>query len=256
MQPRRATHGSSTRSGVRRRTLGAALFAPALALGVGTAAAPATGALAESSWHAPVWAGHADQTWGGYAVTGASPYTSITGSWNIPALDCAKGAGSVSPWIGIDGWADDTVEQIGLDLDCSSGGVGSYHTWVEMYPKNSIYFTEVVKAGDTFTASVSVSGSAWVLTESDTTQGWTKTFHETSSDKLSSAEAIVEDLGNSGAPPVDDFATVDFTQLVVNGQAFKSEGTAHKTTLERGSTPLSKESALSSESFSITWLHH
>ncbi|MGH9169516.1 MAG: G1 family glutamic endopeptidase [Acidimicrobiales bacterium] len=204
---------------------------------------------------------HASQTWSGYAVTGDKPYTSISGSWSVPPLNCAKGSGFVSPWIGIDGWANETVEQIGVDYDCM-GGKASYHTWVEMYPANSIYFTETVKAGDVLAAKVTVSGSSWVLTESDYAERWTKTFHKTASAAKASAEAILEDLGNSPpAPYVDDFRVENFRNLQASGKAFAAAGTAHKTSLKRASTLLSKESALSKQSgqskseFSITWLH-
>lgn len=198
----------------------------------------------------------ANQTWGGYAMIGAAPYTSISGSWNIPTMNCARGSGDASPWIGIDGWATNTVEQIGVDLDCSASGVASYKTWVEMFPKNSVYFAETVKAGDTLKASVSLSGSTWTLSESDPMQGWTKTFHyaKPAADKLASAEAIVEDIGG-GVPKLDDFGTVTFSNLVVNGEPFTSVGTAHVTTMQRKKTLLSSESALATESFSITWLH-
>jgi Peptidase A4 family len=201
---------------------------------------------------------HADQTWGGYAVTAsAGTYTTITGRWNVPTMNCSHGRGDASPWIGIDGWANDTVEQIGIDLDCRNGK-GSYHPWVEMYPGPSDYFHETVHAGDTLTASVSVSGGTWTLTEGDTTAGWTKTFHRRPKRTLqrASAEAIVEDVGGGGAPPLPDFNTVTFRDVTVNGSPFKSAGTPHRTTLERGSTPLSRESALSSGGFSITWLHN
>jgi hypothetical protein len=212
------------------------------------------GAAGTAALHASRHAAHSDQTWSGYAVTGGGPYTSITGEWTVPALDCAKGAGAVSPWIGIDGWSDATVEQIGVDLDCV-GGKASYHTWVEMYPKNSVYFKEKVEAGDTLSASVAVSGSAWTLTESDAARGWSKTFHETSTDQLASAEAIVEDLGAGGAPKVDDFGTVAFIDVTVDGKPLAGAGTVHETTLERASTPLSRESALAGGAFAVTWLH-
>ncbi len=209
------------------------------------------------SVHAPrtPFVSSADQTWGGYAMLGAKPYKSITGSWNIPNMDCSRGSGDASPWIGIDGWSDQTVEQIGIDLDCSSAGVASYHTWVEMYPQASLYFPETVKAGDTLKASVSVSGSTWTLTESDPDQGWTKTFTRTSTDKLQSAEAIVEDIGNTSVPALDDFGTVTFSDLVVNGEPFATAGKAHITTMQRGTKILTSESALASEGFSISWLH-
>lgn len=226
---------------------GAAALSPTA---VQAAAVPLTHSLPRSLTHS-------DQTWGGYAVTRARPYKKITGSWNIPAMDCSHGGGDASPWIGIDGWNNFTVEQIGIDLDCINGA-GSYHPWVEMYPGPSDYFKEPVNAGDTMTASVSVSDGIWTLTESDTTTGWTKTFHPTPKNppQKASAEAILEDIGSSGAPPLPDFGTVTFSNITVGGSPLASAGHVHKTTLERRTTPLSKESPLSGGTFSITWLHH
>ncbi|HEY2575787.1 MAG TPA: G1 family glutamic endopeptidase [Streptosporangiaceae bacterium] len=226
---------------------GVAALSPAAAQ---AAAVPLTHSL-------PRGVSHSDQTWGGYAITGTGPYKKITGSWNIPTMNCAHGGGDASPWIGIDGWSNGTVEQIGIDLDCING-VDSYHPWVEMYPGPSDYFKETVHAGDTMTASVSVSNGTWTLTERDTATGWTKTFKRTPQNppQKTSAEAILEDVGSGGAPPVPDFNTVTFSSITVGGSPLASAGNVHKTTLERRNTPLSHESPLSSGTFSITWLHH
>ena len=226
--------------------LAAALADPASAAGASPAASPA-------SFPHYDHARHSDQIWGGYADTGAR-FTSISGSWTVPALNCSSVPNSsVSPWIGIDGFDSDTVEQIGFDQDCENG-VAAYYPWVEMYPADSIYFTETVKAGDHITASVSVSGSSWTLTEKDTTRGWSKTFHESGSDQLSSAEAIVEDLGN-GIQPVAPFGSVTFTGLTANGKPLASAGTVNSTDIERGNTPLTKNSSLSGGTFKLSWLH-
>ncbi len=197
---------------------------------------------------------HANQTWGGFAVTGGK-FSSISGSWTVPALNCHLGSGSVSPWVGIDGWSNDTVEQIGLDFDCSTTSE-SYHPWVEMYPAPSTYFTETVKPGDTIDASIVVKGTTWTLTESDPTEHWSATFHKVSKDAEASAEAVVEDLGGSATPPpVDDFGTVTFMHLTVNGRAFFTAGTVAASSLERGTTALSKSARLSTSSCSVIWLH-
>ncbi|WP_194926416.1 G1 family glutamic endopeptidase [Catenulispora pinisilvae] len=218
-------------------------------------AGPASAAATPSRASFPHYdhARHADQIWGGYADTGAR-FTSISGDWTVPTLNCSSVPNSsVSPWIGIDGFNSDTVEQIGFDQDCQNG-VAGYYPWVEMYPADSIYFTETVKAGDHITASVSVSGSSWTLTEKDTTRGWSKTFHESGSDKLSSAEAIVEDLGN-GIQPVAPFSAITFTSLTADGKSLASAGTVNSTNIERGNTPLTKNSSLSGGTFKLSWLH-
>lgn len=228
--------------------LAAAAFSagPAVAL---AAAAPAS--------HVPAFAHRlrhsgADNSWGGYAVTGTT-FHSVTGNWVVPALNCSATAGDISFWSGIDGWTSSTVEQIGLDAVCTSGGKIEYNPWVEMYPANSIYFTETVHAGDRITASVSVSGTSFTLTETDTTQGWTKTYHKRGSDQLSSAEAILEDLG-SNIPAVADFGSVDFTDVTANGAPLASAGTVNSTDIERGNTLLTDNSALNGGNFSINWL--
>lgn len=196
---------------------------------------------------------HSDQIWGGYAITGPR-FTSVSGSWTVPSLNCSSTRNSsVSPWIGIDGWSSDTVEQIGFDQDCENG-VAAYYPWVEMYPADSNYFTETIKAGDHITASVSVSGTSWTLTEKDTTRGWSKTFHESGSDDQSSAEAIVEDLGD-GIQPVAPFGSVTFTGLTANGQPFASAGSVNSTNVERGNTLLTENSALSGGTFKLSWVH-
>lgn len=219
------------------------------------AAAAATTAAAASPASIPHFdhARHSDQIWGGYAITGAR-FTSVSGSWTVPTLNCSATPNSyVSPWIGIDGWNSDTVEQIGFVQDCVNG-VAGYYPWVEMYPADSIYFTETVKAGDQISASVSVSGTTFTLTEKDTTRGWSKTYHESGNDQLSSAEAIVEDLG-SGIQPVAPFSAIPFTGLTANGSSFASAGAVNSTNVERGSTPLTKNSTLSGGSYTLSWLH-
>jgi hypothetical protein len=235
-------------------------FALAIPAIIAASSASAESLASTAITHTPYrTSSHSDQTWSGYAVTGPDgKYTSVTGSWTIPKMNCSKGNGDASPWIGIDGWSTNTVEQIGIDLVCNNG-VAKYNPWVEMYPANSIYFSDPVKAGDTLTASVTVSGGVWTLTESDAGTGWTKTFHKTppkgSVAHEQSAEAILEDIGSSGAPPVPDFNAVHFSNIRADGTLLASAGTVHKTTLQRGSTLLSKESSLSGGTFSITWLH-
>jgi hypothetical protein len=236
--------------------------ATVLAVGVTLCCAAFTGAPRPAAVTPPHYAHvihgrghrHDDNIWAGYADTGAT-YTSVSGSWTVPTLDCADTPdSSTSPWVGIDGWNDSTVEQIGIDTDCTSG-VAGYYPWVEMYPADSIYFDDPVNAGDQMTASVSVSGTSFTLTESDSTQGWTKTYQEQGSDQLASAEAILEDLGDN-MPPVANFGTLRFTDLTANGQPFGSAGTPNSTDLERGDTMLTQTSAIDSSGsqFSIDWL--
>jgi hypothetical protein len=247
-----------------RRTIPAALLTLGLAV---TLAAPTAGsASAATAGNASVGVPHldhrvgrhqsGDDNWGGYAVTGGT-YHTVTGDWTVPALDCSATAGDISFWSGLDGWSSSSVEQIGLDAVCTRKGAVQYNPWVEMYPANSIYFTETVRAGDTMTSSVTTNGSgAFTLTLADPTQGWTKTYSKTlTSAPLSSAEVIVEAIGSQTIPPCPDFHQVQFTNVTANGQGFASAGTVNTTDLERGGVLLTQDGALNGTSFPVSWLH-
>ncbi|WP_161789779.1 G1 family glutamic endopeptidase [Streptacidiphilus neutrinimicus] len=244
-----------------RRTISAALLTLGLAAtftvpAVGTASAAGTSAPAPHLSHRIDRHASGDSNWGGYAVTGGT-YRTVTGDWTVPALDCSATSGDISFWSGLDGWSSSSVEQIGLDAVCTRKGAVQYNPWVEMYPANSIYFTETVKAGDTMTSSVTTNGSgSFTLTLADPTRGWTKTYTKTlASAPLSSAEVIVEAIGSAGIPACPDFHQVQFSDVTANGQAFASAGTVNTTNLERGGVLLTQDGALSGTSFPVSWLH-
>ncbi|MBF9072621.1 G1 family glutamic endopeptidase [Streptacidiphilus fuscans] len=260
-----------------RRTAPAALLTLALAVALAAptaASATATPATATAQAVAPAAAAAAhsasvphldhrlprhasgDSNWGGYAVTGGA-YRAVTGDWTVPALDCSATAGDISFWSGLDGWTSSSVEQIGLDAVCTRKGTVQYNPWVEMYPANSIYFTETVKAGDTMTSSVTTNGSgSFTLILADPTQGWTKTYTKTLANApLSSAEVIDEAIGSQSIPPCPDFHQVQFSNVTANGEDFASAGTVNTTNLERAGTLLTQDGALNGSSFAISWLH-
>jgi hypothetical protein len=224
-------------------------------------AAPAEAASDAMSAHNPRFTHRLAQTggndnWGGYVVTGGT-FTSVTGDWVVPALDCSATAGDVSFWSGLDGYTDTTVEQIGLDAVCTKDGKIEYNPWVEMYPADSVYFTEKVKAGDTMTSTVSTDGSgSFTLVLADSTQDWTKTYKETSKTAtMSSAEVIVEAIGSEDISPCPNFDSVDFSDVTANGTGFAAAGTANTTNIERSNTMLTNDGALSGTGFDVTWLH-
>jgi Peptidase A4 family len=230
--------------------------ASVFAVGATTAAASAPAASVVPHYtHQLTHAGD-DSNWGGYAVTGGT-YDTVTGNWTVPSLNCSVTKGDVSFWSGLDGWTSSSVEQIGLDAVCASGGKIEYNPWVEMYPANSIYFTETVKAGDEMTSSVTTTGNgSFTLVLADPTQGWTKTYTKTlASAPLSSAEVIVEAIGSQDIPPCPDFTSVAFTDVTANGGSFADEGTVQTTNLERSGTLLTQDGALDGSSFGVTWLH-
>ncbi|GIG61960.1 hypothetical protein Lfu02_63320 [Longispora fulva] len=234
-----------------------ALFA-ALAVGLAAATAaahPAAASQAPARHHThQTHHLHSDEIWGGYTAYGQT-FTSISATWNIPALDCSANRGIASPWVGLDGWDSSTVEQIGIDFDCTSGRA-QYKPWVEMYPQDSIYFTNTVRAGDSMTGSVHDDGGHWyTLTLADSTQGWTKTFRKYLANAGSvNAEAIMEPIGGGNVPKLARFDALRFSDVTVDGHPIGDYST-HRSSVTRGTTVLATTGSLSGGGFPITWQH-
>ncbi len=161
-----------------------------------------------------------DSIWGGYAAYGSDgEFTSISGSWTEPSVTCNSYNDLFAPWVGIDGYGTETVEQTGVATDCSSGRP-VYQAWYEMYPAAPVYFSNAVSAGDHFTASVvATSAHAYTLTINDTTKGWTQKLNKSlSSSENATAEAVIESPTSS----YPSFSKLSFTNVTVNGQALSA----------------------------------
>jgi hypothetical protein len=151
--------------------------------------------------------------WSGYVATGGS-FTSVSANWTEPAVTCNSTSDLYAPWVGIDGFGSDSVEQTGVQTDCSSGSP-TYQAWYEMYPQNPVYYNDPVGAGDSFSASVTTDGSGnYTLTISDTSRGWTETTPGSFQGANASAEAILE----SPTAAYPNFGTVPFSGFTINGQ--------------------------------------
>ena len=208
-------------------------------------------------------AGSTSSNWSGYAETGApGSFTSVAGSWTVPAVSCAADPGSYSSdWVGIDGDAinSSTVEQDGTDSDCA-GTQPSYYAWYEMYGDEAVDHGDAVdlpnpvSAGDTMSAGVSVSGSSWTLSITDDTAGWSQTIPITYSGAAkATAEWIVErPQVNGGLATLADFGGVGFGGATANGSPLSS---ASSIAMYSGSDLLASPGPLGAdnESFAVTW---
>jgi hypothetical protein len=166
--------------------------------------------------------------WAGYADT-AGTYTSVSASWTQPKGTCSSGDQYSAFWIGIDGNTSSTVEQTGTGLDCV-GKTAEYYAWYEMYPGPSENYSNTVKAGDHFTATVTwLGGDKFSLYIDDSTQGWSHTTDAslTSTPARTSAEVIVEApccTNSGGILPLTDFGSVTFTGATANGEPIGTPG--------------------------------
>jgi hypothetical protein len=162
--------------------------------------------------------------WCGYvqasslAAPAAGTLTSVVGTWTLPTVVATPGQNSTycAIWVGLDGFSDSTVEQLGTEQDVINGQVESY-AWIEMYPGPSYEIVGFpVNPGDSITASVRfVSGSQFVQTIANNTHGVFFTvpaaYTKLAGAKLSSAEWIVEAPYMNGILPLAHFSPITFT---------------------------------------------
>lgn len=138
--------------------------------------------------------------WAGYAVVptahGSSTFSSISGSWTVPAAMCSdRGETYSAAWVGLGGLHESSkaLEQIGTGADCSRSGSAVYSTWYELVPAAPVTLRLKVHAGDAMVASVTVKGHIVTLRIRDLTTGaiFTRTRRLSKVD-ASSAEWVVE----------------------------------------------------------------
>jgi len=193
--------------------------------------------------------------WSGYVLTGGTgAFSSVSSSWTEPAASCSSGTQYAAFWVGLDGYNSNSVEQTGTDSDCS-GGTPDYYGWYEMYPADPVYFTNPVAPGDSLSASVTVSGTSYTLTLTDSTQGWTQTENESGSYADSSAEVITEAPSSTQGPlPLADFGTIGYSASAANGASFSAQDPTSITMVAGTGDELDSTSALDgSGGFSNTW---
>lgn len=189
-----------------------------------------------------------DSNWGGYIATGSN-FRSISGSWTEPQVQCGSYNDLFAPWLGIDGYGTQTVEQAGVETNCSSGSP-QYRAWYEMYPAAPVYFSDPVSAGDTITCSVTTDGSgSYELTIGDSTKGWSEHTTQSLNGANASAEAVIE--SPTGSYP--SFSQLHFSDITIDGQPLAGYNPVGLTS--GGYTP----TGLSGGSFSMVpgggWLH-
>ena len=208
-----------------------------------------------------------NSNWGGY-VDVDGPYTSVTGSWTVPAANCGNAfATAAATWVGLDGEGTNTLEQIGTDSNCTLFNA-SYWAWFQMVPSGPVVIGAVpadypVFAGDSMTASVTSTGTPgqYKLTIQDNTYGWV--YSTTQSDPGATgatAEFVTEQPSDLGLP-LTDFGAATFT----NCEATIGDGPAEPIwdypnqamdLTDPGGTKLATPSSLSDDGtqFTVNWL--
>jgi hypothetical protein len=166
--------------------------------------------------------------WSGYAVTTSAPYTSASGTFQVPRVSYSGSGHSYEDsalWVGIGGFGDSTLIQLGTEQLVTSSGAESYYVWYELYPAATVYLGHTVNPGDIITASLECTAGCspslvqtWQLTMIDETAGWSWTQSVQYQSSMASAEWITEaPWDGSGELPLDDFVQATFDPVSANG---------------------------------------
>ena len=214
------------------------------------------------------------QNWSGYADN-QDTYNSVAASWIQPAVNCSSyggggpGSSAASFWVGLDGYASNSVEQLGADSDCN-GTTPTYYAWWEMFPNPSQVLSSSypVHPGDQMTAWVASNGSGttFFLSLKDSTAGWFFGTTQNASPGFgrSSAEVVAEAPSSCNflfcsELPLADFGQVGFggADLIDNGGRDGSLASfnANAITMRVNNKTLAVPSNLSADgrSFSVSW---
>jgi len=174
--------------------------------------------------------------WSGFAVTAAAPYTSASGTFQVPSVSYSGSGHSYEDsalWVGIGGDGDSTLIQLGTEQLITSSGAVSYYVWYELYPAATVYLGHAVKPGDIIAASLQCTAACspssvqtWQLTMTDETAGWSWTQSVQYQSSMASAEWITEaPWDSSGELPLDDFVQATFDPVSANGVNRRAKGT-------------------------------
>jgi hypothetical protein len=190
--------------------------------------------------------------WSGYAdsETGSHTVSQVSGNWTIPSVRCLPAPyenqdAFLANWVGIDGYTDQTVEQLGTATQCFEG-VEYYYVWYEMYPAGTVEEgttacindnVDCPQPGDRISASVSVTAAG----SGNNSYDLTLTDHSRPAESFSvtqqcatatcldtSAEWIVERPAAAPPPPapVQVLPLADFTRTSFTSGSVASGGRA------------------------------
>lgn len=212
--------------------------------------------------------------WSGYAVAtslarpAVGSVSVVSGSWTVPTVSAAPGQTFCSVWVGIDGYASPTVEQIGTEHSWINGRQVNY-AWFEMYPRYPFTIKNFpVQIGDVIGAEVRFIGNGvFKLTIANYTKNIFATVPTAKTTlkgaKRSSAEWIVEAPSANNVLPLSNFGTLFLTNCLttingVNGSIGNPGWKRDAITMTTGAgIPKAIPSGLSNggQNFNVIWKH-
>lgn len=164
--------------------------------------------------------GWVSANWSGYAVSGRSnAFHRISAKWTVPFVRPSSQSTYSSAWIGIDGFGNTDLIQVGTGHDFVNGRA-QYYAWWEILPDVMTPIPNPVRPGDRMHAVISkVRGSTWLIYLRNSSQNWTFRTTKRYNGPQSSAEWIVEapQVG-SAISGMARISTVRFSCCRLNGR--------------------------------------
>ncbi len=195
--------------------------------------------------------------WSGWGDTSKlGPFNAVHAQFIQPAVHCDGRKNEwTSQWVGLDGFADDTVEQDGTFAAC----VGHNHrhpiyfAWYEMFPAPSINVFPV-KPGDVIVPAVDFANGNFTLTISDQTSHKTASVTAACSQCLrASAEWIIERpaLCNNAGTSCFITALADFRKATMMDASASVDGGSLKPISRFAHTPIDMVQPLKHNKFKV-----
>ncbi len=168
--------------------------------------------------------------WSGYVAaqtlsqSATNSVSFVAGSWVVPALLPTPDNSYCAIWIGIDGYLDGTVEQMGTAHDWVNGAQENF-AWFEMYPMGAFEIGGFpADVGDQISVHLGYKGNdVFKLVMFNYTKGVFTTiptsYTTAAGVQRSSAEWIVEAPFSGGVLPLSDFKPITFNycSATING---------------------------------------
>jgi hypothetical protein len=170
----------------------------------------------------------ASNNWSGYVVATSlnapesQTVSDVAGQWTVPAVSSTGGSAFSAVWVGIGGFKNTTLVQIGTSQDFVQGSP-QYAAWWELGPDPSNPIDMTINPGDTVRGEVKFNGgSEYVLTLTDLTTGANFSTTQSADAQRESAEWIVEaPSSDSQVLPIANFGSVSFSgaTTTLNGRS-------------------------------------
>jgi len=187
--------GRTQYSVIRKSLVRMAALGACLVLVAGPVTAPPALAITHSAAQASAASklGWSSSNWSGYVLT-STTYTQITATWDVPSVSASAKSTFSSMWVGIDGYRNTALIQVGTEQDYY-GGAAHYSAWWEILPAAGSDISSMpVRAGDRMSASIirNASGGTWTIRLTDLTSHTSFSTTRRYSGPGSSAEWIQE----------------------------------------------------------------